>query len=398
MRKKNFVSFMIVSVISIMMLSNCGKKGPLVLEPELIPPIVTDLKISQVGSDIKLQWNFPQRFTDKKKTFLDVDKIDKIQVFYSTKEIPGEKFIDKASVLVKLKFSDLTEIDEKPVNKLAQNTSEDNSRFLSYSVSIPFKIKDLENKSIFMAIQYSIHKNKSPLSQVVFLQPMVPVKAVTGLTINRENKVVKLTWTRPQMDQNNKTVSNIAGYNIFKKIDTGEKTADENKNETLKPKPAGTSNPHISLKSKILDSFKKINKGNVLVEYFEDLETGTTGTYSYYVSSIISTQVESEPSEIVSFEFEDTYPPDVPANIACFKMTDNIFLTWKPSPDADLSHYRVYRRTTETEEYKLIADKVTEPRYTDKDVQKGKTYYYVVRSVDIKGNESKNSEEVKEQL
>ncbi len=61
---------MIVSVISIMMLSNCGKKGPLVLEPELIPPIVTDLKISQVGSDIKLQWNFPQRFTDKKKTFL----------------------------------------------------------------------------------------------------------------------------------------------------------------------------------------------------------------------------------------------------------------------------------------------------------------------------------------
>jgi fibronectin type 3 domain-containing protein len=66
--------------------------------------------------------------------------------------------------------------------------------------------------------------------------------------------------------------------------------------------------------------------------------------------------------------------------------------------DTDFSHYRVYRRLTLNKEFQLAADKVTATSYKDKDLKAGKTYFYVVTSVDIKGNESKYSNEVKEQF
>jgi fibronectin type 3 domain-containing protein len=66
--------------------------------------------------------------------------------------------------------------------------------------------------------------------------------------------------------------------------------------------------------------------------------------------------------------------------------------------DTDFSHYRVYRKLPPNKEFQLVADKVTSTSYKDKDLKAGKTYIYVVTSVDTKGNESEYSNEVKEQF
>ncbi|MGE5340132.1 MAG: fibronectin type III domain-containing protein [Candidatus Omnitrophota bacterium] len=372
---------------------NCGKKGPLRLEPQLTPPEVTNFTVSQEGSNLNLRWEFPLTFKDKKKTPLDVQNIDRIQICYSDKEIKDGQFEKKCDVLQKLKFTDVTRItDAKAMN--ASNASDTDDQAIAYSTTIPFKLKNLENKDHYFAIQYNYRKEKSPLSSVVYIRSLVPVKPVSGLKIIRENKVIKLTWEKPLVDEVGKPVSMISGYNIFKKI-----------------VPDGTAAPSIekvdqkvdqketkAVKLNVSEGYTQINKNPTLIEYFEDSDCGVTGTYSYFVTTAMSNQIESSPSEAISIPFTDTYAPDVPSNLVSFKAADHIFLTWQEVKDTDLSHYRVYRKLSETDDYKLMADKITIPNYKDKDVKPGKTYFYSVTSVDKAGNESNHSSGVSEQF
>jgi fibronectin type 3 domain-containing protein len=383
--------------------SNCGKKGPLRLEPESVPKGIENFQISQVGRHIKLQWDFPQNLADKKQTEMEVDKIDKIYIYYSQKEILGGKFRKKSTLLRKLKLEDLTQATEvdtptriRTQTATTTTTVINEKENFSYFVMIPFKLNDLDKKVHFFAIQYYYQKKKSPLSNVVYIHSMTPLKPVTGLKVIQENKIAKLTWTRPQQDEANNIVSSITGYNIYRKIDPEKETMSEDSRETGKETA-----PMKKLKGSptSFSGFKKLNQSNVLTEYYEDMDTGINGTYSYYVSTIISNQIESDPSASVLIKITDIFPPEVPANLVIFRATDHMFLTWKAVTDLDLSHYRVYRRSPTQEEFSLFADEITTNYYKDtKNLIKGKTYIYVVTAVDKKGNESEYSNTVKERF
>lgn len=364
----------------IVLFLGCGKKGPLKLEPELIPMAAEKLKLSQIGDYLKLEWNFPQVLADKKKTPLEVEKIDKIYIYYSDKEILGGKFRKKSTLLKKLKLEDLT-LSPPPLTPAPVKPGTKEIKNLAYFINIPFKLKELDNKQHFFGIQYYYQKKKSPMSEIAFILSRAPVKAVTNLKLKLENKVIKLTWAKPLLDEAGKSITDIAGYNIYRKIE-----------------PEKTGETETNVETTETAVFSKINRVNVLIEYFEDRDTGTTGNYSYYVSAVISNQIESAPSQTVSIKVTDIFPPEIPANLVCFKAQDHLFLTWKPVMDTDLSHYRVYRRLSSDKEFQLLADKVTATTYKDKEVEAGKMYFYVVTSVDTKGNESQYSNEVKEQF
>ena len=57
-------------------------------------------------------------------------------------------------------------------------------------------------------------------------------------------------------------------------------------------------------------------------------------------------------------------------------------LVWDRVADTDLAGYRVYRNGAK------IADALTTPAYSDKDVTVGSKYSYQVSAVDQAGNES----------
>jgi hypothetical protein len=369
-----------IFLLVIIFLFGCGKKGPLRLEPELIPKAAEKLKLFQIGYNVKLEWDFPQVLADKKKTPLEAAKIDRIYIYYSTKEILGGKFRKKSTLLKKLKLEDLTQAPP-PLIPPPVRPGMKEIKNLAYFINIPFKLKELDNKQHFFGIQYYYQKKKSPMSEIAFIFTRAPVKPVTDLKLNLENKVIKITWAKPLLDESGKSITDIAGYNIYRKIE---------------PEKAGEAEANVGTIEK--EVFSKINRTNVLIEYYEDMDTGTSGNYSYYVSAVISNQIESAPSLTVSNKVTDIFPPEIPANLVCFKAQDHLFLTWKPVIDTDFSHYRVYRRLPPDKEFQLAADKVTATSYKDKDLKAGKTYFYVVTSVDTKGNESEYSNEVKEQF
>ena len=76
----------------------------------------------------------------------------------------------------------------------------------------------------------------------------------------------------------------------------------------------------------------------------------------------------------------------------------SVTLTWQPpaaTAGAEVVSYNIYRGTLSGGPYAPLASGLHGLTYQDGLVQAGMTYYYVVRSVDAAGRESRPSEEVK---
>jgi fibronectin type 3 domain-containing protein len=131
-------------------------------------------------------------------------------------------------------------------------------------------------------------------------------------------------------------------------------------------------------------------------EYYEDHDTGADGDYEYQVSSLLNERIESAPSAVTGIKIQDTFPPDIPANLVAFTAKDHVFLTWEAVRDRDLGHYNVYRRSAKDEDFKLLDAAVTDNFYRDRQVVKGQLYIYTIVAVDKKGNESEPSHAVRQ--
>jgi hypothetical protein len=113
--------------------------------------------------------------------------------------------------------------------------------------------------------------------------------------------------------------------------------------------------------------------------------------YQYQVQAIQKTgsnpdqYAESELSDPIPFKPYDKFPPAVPTALSAIAGTRTIELVWERSAERDFASYRVYRNGQK------VADNLTAPAYSDKDVQPGITYRYEVTALDSTGNESAKS-------
>ncbi|MCP4217712.1 MAG: fibronectin type III domain-containing protein [bacterium] len=369
----------------------CGKKGPLKLEPELLPKQPESFTMLQVGQNLRLMWTFPKMLSDD-KTELDITKVRRIDVKYSPKEILHGKFRKKSKLLRKLTTADIKRYEDPlltyRLSKLSAYEQEKRRR-LTYIADIPFKLEDLAGKAHFVTIRYFYGKKKSPYTRVAFLHTMAPVHPVSDLKITKENKLLMLQWSKPETDMTGNPVANIAGYKIFRKV-VRDKQAPTSETSENAEEPA----------QEIAEVFTLRNLNPVLTEYFEDKDTGRDGRYHYYISTVLSKVIESAPSEPVAVDVTDLYAPDPPRNVVSFRASDHMFLTWKPVPDSDFSHYKVYRRIGENEDepFTLIAESVTDTQFKDKSLRRNTLYFYTVTAVDKRGNESEYSNIVNERF
>lgn len=327
------------------------------MEPELLPQEIQQLKLTQLGKEIRLKWVFPEFLSDK-ETKTDLESITKIYIYYSGKDIAAKKFKKKSLLLKKRKLKDLDQKED------------------SYSIKIPFKLSELDNKTHYFAVLYYHGKKKSTLSEIESLKTIIPVKPISDLKSVKENKLVKLKWSKPEKNLADKKISNLSGYNVSRKVVPVE---DADKNE---------------------DEYVRLNNSPILQEYYEDNDTGIDGEYLYYVSTISSTSIESEPSNTISVKISDIFPPDSPENLVVFKHRTHLYLTWEKITEKDLTHYKIYRKSSrgKEDEFKLFADKVTNNAFKDTKIKKNTTFSYYVTAVDAKGNESKKSNIVKEKF
>jgi hypothetical protein len=111
-------------------------------------------------------------------------------------------------------------------------------------------------------------------------------------------------------------------------------------------------------------------------------------TYQYQVQSVQKTDegtAESELSDVYTFKPVDTFPPAVPVGVTAVPGTRTIELVWNRNTEKDFAGYRIYRDGMK------IAEGLTAPAFTDRDVQPRVAYRYEVSAVDTAGNESATS-------
>lgn len=116
--------------------------------------------------------------------------------------------------------------------------------------------------------------------------------------------------------------------------------------------------------------------------------------YVYRVQTIVkltgNREAQSEPSDEVAITPVDTFPPAVPAGLRVTAAPNTIELSWDPGTEPDLAGYRIYR-STDGGPFEKIAEVSTLPTYSDKAVERGKTYRYEITAFDQAGNESERS-------
>jgi len=326
----------------ILLFSYCGKKGPLVLEPEKLPLAAVGLQVRQIGNQIELSWKFPALLSDGKTSMLPA-QVRNIYIYHLAKSFVPDTFLKKSELLVKAKISEISDRGDG-----------------TYSYARPFKAKLLKDREHSFALTYQYGRSRSALGSIEKIMTRTPPGAIQDLKFGREGKVVVLNWSRPQTDSENQPLSTLAGYTVYRRIRQG-------KNQGV---------------------FQAINSKTVIGEYYEDYDTGTDGEYEYQVTSILSERIESAPSNQVKTKVLDTFPPDIPANLVVFTAKDHIFLTWEAVRDRDLDHYIVYRKLSKNEDFKLLDAAVSENFYRDRQIVKGQLYIYAIAAVDIKGNKS----------
>jgi hypothetical protein len=112
------------------------------------------------------------------------------------------------------------------------------------------------------------------------------------------------------------------------------------------------------------------------------------------------TQFEGDDTPAAKVFAHDVFPPAVPAGLqAVFSGVGQqpfIDLVWAPDTDADLAGYNVFRREAGTTAVKINSELVKTPAFRDMNVASGKTYFYSVSAVDVRGNESAPSQETSE--
>ena len=111
-------------------------------------------------------------------------------------------------------------------------------------------------------------------------------------------------------------------------------------------------------------------------------------------------QVEGDDTPEVQVFTHDVFPPTVPSGLQAVSSGPGqktfIDLVWAPVSDVDLDGYNVYRHEDGTPAVKVNDQPLKTPAYRDSSVTSGKTYFYSVSALDVRGNESAHSEETSE--
>jgi hypothetical protein len=146
--------------------------------------------------------------------------------------------------------------------------------------------------------------------------------------------------------------------------------------------------PEFRIFRKLEDEANWIQIGTSTKTSYTDSTIEYGKAYQYYVVSVQkldTTYAQSEVSDIKGIKPKDTFAPAVPAGLSAVPGSRSIELVWERNTEKDLASYRVYR------DGKQVAEGLTAPAYSDRDVKPGTKYTYQVSALDNAGNESAKS-------
>jgi len=124
---------------------------------------------------------------------------------------------------------------------------------------------------------------------------------------------------------------------------------------------------------------------------FEDGNVTSGQNYYYLVRAVDIHGNEEDNGNWRSVMSIDSLPPQPPANLSAEANNNGeIELEWAAPEEGDLS-FNIYRATSNVSANLTLVTSTNQTSFLDSKLDNGKTYYYVVRAMDLAGNEGGNS-------
>ncbi|MGA9352394.1 MAG: hypothetical protein WBV46_01805 [Terriglobales bacterium] len=367
-----------------LILVGCAQTGP-PLPPSLeLPKPPTDLRATRKGNTVTLTWSEPALTTDHQSVrYLGPTLICR----------SAETDITTCANQVAIVPPPGT-IPQKP-NKKSQQQKPTPPPLQTYADPLPASAEsDNPDAELTYAVEV-LNRNArgAGLSNRVHVPAITTLPAPADLSATLNEDGVDLTWTSVAAPPAKTGVE--YRYRIYRR--------DETRNdEPAVGKPAGKKEKH---KDAIAAELPIGPAGSA--HFLDPIEWEKTYQYRITAVTIITRpesqiQLEGDDSAPLEIVAHDIFPPAIPAGLQAVYSGEGqrpyIDLIWAPVPSADLSGYNIYRREAGSALVRVNLELVKTPSYRDMAVAPGKTYVYSVSAVDVRGNESRKSDEASESV
>lgn len=344
---KKFLTALVVLLVA------CGKRGDPHPPIPIIPKATTDLVVAQRGAKVLLSWGYPALTTAGK----NLSNIRRVVVYRATDPNAASPLTPAQFVKLRTKVDSIEGANLPAATEGARLTFEDTSQFAT---------TDGRPVRLTYAVVTEGPNATSDLSNLAAIVPLdVPVPP-SALTATPKAEGVVLTWAAPALSITSKAKPAITGYNVYR-VGEGESLTDQTKPVNTAPVSATT-----------------------------HTDVPPYGKFTYVVSAVAASHIESDPSPPATVTFKDLTPPPQPKNVEFLLETKAIRLVWEPVEAPDLAGYRLFRTEGSGHEpdireagtIPLPPLVVTTPYYVDARAEAGIAYKYGVASVDKSGNAS----------
>jgi len=360
-------------------LAGCASVGP-PLPPSLeLPKAPSDLRAARKGDKVTLTWTVPQRTTDRQR----VRYLGKTQICRTAAEMANECGIPVG--------------EAAPDSASAKTGKKPTASFIDTLPSVLERENPKASATYAVEVLNTAGKGAGLSNQVRV--PLVPTLPPFGDFLSQATaQGVLISWQCPIASE---TAAGIR-Y-LFRIYRRGERDPKDVKLSDVDATACAQGAAGQAASTGPATSAQPVTS-------FLDQTFEWEKTY-FYRGAVVSlidsagkppTEVEGEDTPEVKVFAHDVYPPAVPSGLqAVFSGPGQkpfIDLIWAPVPDTELDGYNVYRHEAGGAGVKLNAEPVKTPAFRDAQVSSGKTYFYSVSAVDLRGNESARSEEASENV
>jgi hypothetical protein len=386
---------------SVFVVSGCGKKGPPLPPFVRVPAPVTQLTARRIADDVVVNLALPVQNVDQ-STPVSLGRVE-IYAYTGRTAPPAPRFPQVATLVGTIEIKPeapatttlrdpLTPDDlvEGPSSPSATNGSTRNTTAAPSQAAGPLR-------RFYMAIAFSERGRAGPPSTVVEVPLSGLPDAPPEVRATYNADAVTLTWdpsggllgflldstslppASPLDDGPPATGSGglppgPTRYNVYREIQSASETSEAN--EKTPPASAST-----LVTVTPVDGFS-----------FTDPLQSDGRRRCYTVSAVrgrTDGAVEGHSSKAACVSAVDVFPPKAPTGLSPIAVEGAISLVWEANSEDDLQGYLVLRGEEESETLTRITDEVVkETRYTDKTVQPGVRYVYVVVAVDRQAPEA----------
>ena len=342
-----------LALLPILMLAGCGLPSAPQPPSLKLPEPVTDLTALRAGDDVHLHWTMPKRTTDK----VQLKGAQQAHICRRVETGPCET----AGAQAFNPDSPADFVDHLPTPLVSGSP-----RLLTYTVNLA---------------NHAGH-SAGPSNPAATASGSAPLR-VDGLTTTAQPEGVVLSWHSTGAEQL------LRIHRVLVPTPGTPKTSE------LAGVPAP---PEQTLEVTGTD------QGQAL-----DRDAALDHTYRYSAERVLrltlggnSLEVLSAPSETVTINARDIFPPATPRDLQAVADPEAhaIDLSWAPNPERDIAGYVIYRRDTASSAppARISPPNEVAPSFRDLNANPGHRYAYSVSAVDLDGNESPRSSETEESL